>query len=66
MSFEEAEEEEDEYDEHKDDDDDDDDNSPLKTAFSSRARLKIQRAGLLATLSKLGKSLNIHLIDHYH
>ena len=55
----EEEEEEEEYDDGYTDDDENNDSSPLKTVFSQKARLKIQRGGLLATLSKLGKSLLI-------
>ena len=56
---EEEEEEEEEYDDGYTDDDENNDSSPLKTVFSQKDRLKIQRGGLLATLSKLGKSLLI-------
>ena len=55
------EEEEEEYDDGYTDDDENDDSSPLKTVFSQKDRLKIQRGGLLATLSKLGKSLLISI-----
>ena len=55
------EEEEEEYDDGYTDDDENNDSSPLKTVFSQKARLKIQRGGLLATLSKLGKSLLISI-----
>ena len=57
----EEEEEEEEYDDGYTDDDENNDSSPLKTVFSQKARLKIQRGGLLATLSKLGKSLLISI-----
>ena len=57
----EEEEEEEEYDYGYTDDDENNDSSPLKTVFSQKARLKIQRGGLLATLSKLGKSLLISI-----
>ena len=58
---EEEEEEEEEYDDGYTEDDEHNDSSPLKTVFSQKARLKIQRGGLLATLSKLGKSLLISI-----
>ena len=55
------EEEEEEYDDGYTEDDENNDSSPLKTVFSQKDRLKIQRGGLLATLSKLGKSLLISI-----